>query len=233
MNLHQKVKRFLAIRFPRERNATRRIISFWEQGGADFDYYAKAEAADWLAVFWKPQSPFHPLFQQLNLDQTLEIACGAGRHSAQVMERIQQLYLLDSSAAALEKAKDRFAGSPHVTCIHNPGGLGIPADVIPNASLTAVFSYDAMVHFEPEAVESYLRDSFRVLQPGGRALFHHSAYDRNPGGRFTDNPGWRNYMTPELFLAMAARHGFEVLHSEVVAFACPGSDGVTLLQKPA
>ncbi|MCW3073388.1 MAG: hypothetical protein JWP69_457 [Flaviaesturariibacter sp.] len=232
MNFLQKIKRYIAIRFPAQKNATKRIVSFWEKGGADFEYYKEADQAHWLQVFWDSDTLFYKLFQELDTEAVLEIASGTGRHAGQVIDKIDKLYLLDSSAEATRLAQQRFSSYKHIIYIHNPGGIGIPANVIPPASLTAVFSYDAMVHFEKEAVESYIRDSYQVLKNGCYALFHHSNYSKNPGGHFSDNPGWRNYMTQELFLSIAKGHGFEVLHSEVITFSCPGSDCLTLLRKP-
>jgi SAM-dependent methyltransferase len=232
MNLIKRLKRFIAIRFPMHTNETQRIISFWEKGGADWDYYQSAEDQKWLKVFWNPQTIFYPLFQKLNLESVLEIACGTGRHSAQVIDSIKELYLLDSSAEALKLAKERFSGHPRVSYIHNKSGYGIPAGIINDETLTAVFSYDAMVHFEKDSVHSYVIDSFRVLKPGGYALLHHSNYGKNPGGKFTDNPGWRNYMTQELFCTYAREAGFDVAHSEVFSFSAENSDCITLLKKP-
>lgn len=233
MNLYQKIKRYWAIRFPMQQNATKRIISFWEKGGADFEYYNSAESEEWMEVFWKKDSIFYPLFQQLNTEHLLEIACGTGRHSSKIIEHVKTLYLLETSKEALKLAQQRFNDyAPKVHYIHSPDGLGIPKGNIAEASLTAVFSYDAMVHFEKEAVEAYIKDSFRVLKQGGLALLHHSNYDKNPNGKFTDNPGWRNYMTQDLFVALSQKYGFDVLHSEIFSFSCPGSDAITLLQKP-
>ena len=172
------------------------------------------------------------MFNQLDLAHTLEIACGTGRHSAQVADRIKELYLLDSSAGALQEARERFKEKEDVIYIINSSGIGIPHDIIPRDHLTAVFSYDAMVHFEKEAVESYVRDSFPLLQPGGYALFHHSNFSSNPGGKFTDNPGWRNYMTQDLFKGYATTAGYEIVGSTVFEFSAPDSDCVTLLRKP-
>lgn len=195
MNIIKKVKQFLAIRFSLQRDATKRIISFWEKGGADFDYYQNAEQEHWMKVFWGEDSLFVPLFQKLSLDYTLEIACGTGRHSSTFIDKVKRLYLLDSSQEAINIAKERFSNYNNVHYIYNKSGFGISDDIIKNESLTAVFSYDAMVHFEKESIKSYLADSYRVLKPGGYGLFHHSNYDKNPNGKFTDNPGWRNYMT--------------------------------------
>jgi len=88
-----------------------------------------------------------------------------------------------------------------------------------------------MVHFEKETVESYIIDAYRVLKPGGQILIHYSNYDRNPSGVFTDNPGWRNYMSREVFMGFVARTGFDVIASEVIDFSAPASDALTLLRK--
>ncbi|WP_181305877.1 class I SAM-dependent methyltransferase [Rufibacter sp. XAAS-G3-1] len=232
MRLIKKVKKYMAIHFPTEKNATKRVISFWEKGGPDFEYYASADQEDWIKVFWEENTVFCKLFQTLDLKYTLEIACGTGRHSAQVSDKIEKLYLLDTSKAALDLAEQRFGNQKDVEYIHHQSGLGIPVDRIKDNALTAVFSYDAMVHFEKEAVESYLADSYRVLKPGAYALFHHSNYDKNPGGKFSDNPGWRNYMTKSLFCSLSEKYGFQVVHSEVFSFSTTDSDCVTLLKKP-
>lgn len=231
MNILQRIKRYLSINFPFFRNPTKRIISFWEKGGPDFEYFEKAEQEGWVKVFWNEESRFYQLFQYLDLDTTLEIASGTGRHSAKVLNKMKKLYLLDSSLGALDKAKERFAANTNITYIHNKEGIGIPG-IVPDGSLSSVFSYDAMVHFEKETVFSYVNDSFTKLKAGGYALFHHSNYSKNPNGKFTDNPGWRNYMTQELFLNNARQNGFEVIQSEVISFSCEDSDCITLLRKP-
>ncbi len=230
MNLLQRLKKYIAINFSLHKNQTKRIISFWEKGGADFEYFEKADQAEWLKVFWGEDSKFISLFKRLNLKTTLEIACGAARHSAKVIDQIEHLYLLDSSKGALDIARKNLSKYPDITYIHNAGGLGIPATVL-NNSLTAVFSYDAMVHFEKEAVFSYIKDSYRVLSAGGAALFHHSNYQKNPDRVFTNNPGWRNFMSQELFTSYATECGFEVIHSEVISFSAEDSDCITLLRK--
>lgn len=230
----KKIKRYAIINFSGTKDQTQRIISFWEKDGVDFEYFNKADNSAWVDAFWNQDSLFLKMFKKLDLTRILEIACGTARHSAMVIDRIDKLYLLDSSEGALEKAKERFSGRDNVVYVHNKSGLGIPQERISDGSLTAVFSYDAMVHFEKEAVASYVKDSFRVLSPGGYALFHHSIYDKNPNGTFTDNPCWRNYMTKELFTSYALEAGFEVVQSEIILFSSTENleDGITLLRKP-
>jgi hypothetical protein len=40
----------------------KRVISFWERGGIDFDYYKKAEDDVWINPFWVNDSAFNKLF---------------------------------------------------------------------------------------------------------------------------------------------------------------------------
>jgi ubiquinone/menaquinone biosynthesis C-methylase UbiE len=232
MNLFRRIQRFFLVRFPREKDPTKRIISFWQKGGADFEYFASAEKKEWMDLFWKEGTIFFRLFRQLNPDHLLEIASGTGRHSFMIADKIKHLYLLDSSAGALEKARQKFSGYHNITFLHHKDGLGIPVHFLADETLTAVFSYDAMVHFEKECVLRYVKDSYRVLKPGGRALFHYSNYDKDPEGGFTGNKGWRNYMSQEIFTTAATSYGFRVLHSEIVSFSFKDSDCVTLLEKP-
>lgn len=231
-NLLKKVRNSIAIRFAGSKNPVKRIVSFWEKDGPDFEYFEKADSKEWLDVYWNPGSRFYKLMNRLDLEIVLEIACGTGRHSAIIDKQIGYLYLLDSSAGALEHARNRFSHRKKVSYIHSADGNGIPVNSIPSNSLTAVFSYDAMVHFQPETVQVYLRDSFACLKNGGFALIHHSNYDKNPGGQFTDNPGWRNYMNKELFANYANQAGFELIQSESFDFSTENSDCVTLLRKP-
>ena len=97
-----------------------------------------------------------------------------------------------------------------------------------------MFSYDAMVHFEYTAVLGYVAEAYRVLAPGGKALMHHSNYDRNPGGFYRDNPHWRNFMTKALFGHAALRAGFTVLEQEVTHWnRDEGIDCISLVEKTA
>ena len=54
-----------------------------------------------------------------------------------------------------------------------------------------------MVHFESDVIRSYLRDTMRVLEPGGRGFFHHSNY--TGGEDWRTNPSSRNFMSQAFF----------------------------------
>ncbi|MBL7709990.1 MAG: class I SAM-dependent methyltransferase [Chitinophagaceae bacterium] len=215
-----------------DRNAeTEKIINLWVEGGSDFAYYEKADSADWVNGFWNEDSLFARNFSQLNTEFTLEIACGAGRHSERFIDNTKHIWLLDTSEAGLALAEKRLSPRSNFTTVHHPSGYGIP-DIIQPESLTAVFSYDAMVHFEYDCVIAYVNDSYKALKPGGMALFHHSNYDKNPGGTIDQNPSWRNFMSQSFFKHIAKRAGFNVIGSYVFPWVNTEiTDCLTLLKK--
>jgi ubiquinone/menaquinone biosynthesis C-methylase UbiE len=208
------------------------IIDLWKtRESPDYAYFASAEDDSWTKHFWSDESTFRERFDRLDLTNVLELACGTGRHTAQFVERAGTAYLADTSVDALDEAKQRFANANNVVVLPPGDGMHIPLDA--DGSLTAIFSYDAMVHFELECIASYVAESARLLAPGGMALLHHSAYEENPGGTIADNPGWRNFMPQVLFNHFALRNGFEIVDQFTVDWSAPGSDCLSLLRKPA
>lgn len=195
-------------------------------------YYDRAEEDDWLRGFWDPdnhQFPFRRLFSTLNLRTTLELAVGHGRHASQVVSSVPALILMDVVEENITFCKQRFVGYENVACVRNNGFNFQP---IPDKALTAIYCYDAMVHFEYDVVISYIRDAARVLESDGRALFHHSNLSAFPGRDHRENPGGRNFMSQPLFLHAARRAGLEVIESIPVDWSAPHIDCLTLLRKP-
>ena len=88
-----------------------------------------------------------------------------------------------------------------------------------------------MVHFELLTIASYLGELARVLKPGGRALLHHSNYSKNPTGLFTDNPGWRNFMSVDIMKYLVQRAGLSLISIDEIDWAEPSSDALTFLEK--
>jgi ubiquinone/menaquinone biosynthesis C-methylase UbiE len=134
--------------------------------------------------------------------------------------------LVDPNAQAIEECRRRFAGRENVSFLVNSGSdlSGIPA-----ASATAVFSYDAMVHFEPSDVIFYIGEISRVLAPGGRALLHYSNAENNFGS-YMDDPDWRNFFSEKMMRAFAFRAKLKVIESTTFPWGNT-SDALTLLER--
>src|SRR5690606_23099253 len=100
-------------------------------------------------------------------------------------------------------------------------------------SVSLLYCFDAMVHFDSDVVRSYLREFRRILQPGGRAFCHHSNYAGSPSGDFRVSPAARNFMTKELFEHYAHKEGLRVVRARVIKWNLPDHDCLTLLDRPA
>lgn len=206
------------------------IINLWKtKESADFIYYTKGETEDWLKPFWASDSIFLNLFSRLDTTRCAEIASGFGRHSAQIVTLCQELYLVDTSVDAVAYAQNRFKSHPHVKVILSQDGTSMPG--IPNEHLTSIFSYDAMVHFEPLTIVCYLAEINRTLKRGGMALLHHSNYSGNPMGKISTVIGARNYMSQDLFAHFCSRNGLRIVDQHLLDWSFPKSDALTLVQK--
>jgi SAM-dependent methyltransferase len=212
---------------------TQKIAEDWKAN----PYYDRAEQEDWMDLFWGQDSHFRRLFEKLDTTVAVDLACGHGRHSARLLSiktgrhRPKKLYLLDVNQENVEYCKARFAGNPGVQAFRNNGYDFAP---LGDSAVSAIVCYDAMVHFEYDAVLSYIRDAFRILAPSGRALFHHSNLDSTPGGDYKQNPHWRNFMSKNLFAHAANRAGFKVLEQVTLNWDSTRKlDCLSFLEKPS
>ncbi|MCW2272991.1 methyltransferase domain-containing protein [Rhodoblastus acidophilus] len=196
----------------------------------DEDYYRHAE--EWVNTCWDLESrfPFREMFNRLDSSVIVELACGRGRHSWQMRDWPNQKILVDLVPDNIAFCRKRFAGLTNFQFIVNNG---IDLREIADGAVTAVFCYDAMVHFDHEIVYAYLREFKRILRPGGMALLHHSNYPHNPGGDYKGNPHWRCFMPAGLFRDYAIKTGLEVVEQRCFAWGDVADiDCLSLVAKP-
>src|ERR1700733_8772449 len=195
-------------------------------------YYGCAESSEWLGEFWRESGTFKPLFDQLNLTSVVELACGHGRHSAQVVDRVGSLTLVDINRSNIEFCIDRFSAYRNIRFVINNGTDLIDLD---DGQYTSLFCYDSMVHFEAFDTISYVMEISRILVSGGRALLHYSVNESNPEESFDSDPAWRNFFSEPLMRHAASRANFGVLERKIfdwpVGSANSKTDGLILLEK--
>ena len=190
-------------------------------------YYENAER--WTHIFWDCSTSFRRLFDHLDLSVTLELACGHGRHSEKIAPQCGRLVLMDIHQDNVDFCRSRLNCFPHVEYHVNNGFNFQP---LADQSLTSLFCYDAMVHFSPDIVRSYLLDTARVLKPKGRALFHHSNYPAPENVSYGKNPHARNHMTQALFTRLAHEAHLTILDSIVIPWSNePDLDCITLVER--
>jgi ubiquinone/menaquinone biosynthesis C-methylase UbiE len=199
-------------------------------------YYEDAEK--WTSIFWGKGSDFRAYFNRLTLTHCAELACGYGRHAMELMSslgnNVTKLYCLDVVENNITKSCQRLSQFPQVECFLVSGKDFHP---IGDSSLTAIYCYDAMVHFSSDIIESYLLDTYRVLSPGGQALYHHSNFDEPRTGTsdwpYGRNPHARNHMTFELFSSLVMQARLEIVESTARQWGGhPGLDRISLIRKP-
>lgn len=195
---------------------------------ADSPYYEIAE--NQTSIFWNKNSLFRQLFNRMDHSVVLELACGWGRHTEQCLAICTEMIVMDVFEANLERTKSRF--STHPNNLRAVLGDGFTFRPIENLCVSAIFCYDAMVHFSPDIVSSYLKDSHRVLQKDGMALLHHSNYEAKINQHYGRNPHARNHMPFKLFKKYCEEANLEILASKSIQWGdVENLDRISLLQK--
>ena len=194
----------------------------WKKSG----YYDSAERGmdqRWASLIW-------PNIRDCSFDVVVDLAAGHGRNSRKLLEHAKQLYIVDVNEENVEFCRSRFADRKNVTIFRNNGYSLQP---IPDKSVSLVYCFDAMVHFDSDVVRNYLDEILRVLRPGGHAFLHHSNMSTNPTGSYRDRPGWRNFMTRDLMAHWAAKAGLTVQHQQEVDWepAAGVFDCITVLRR--
>lgn len=100
--------------------------------------------------------------------RALDFGCGVGRLTQALAEHFEEAVGVDIARSMVEQARqlDRHGG--RVTYLVNA-----TADlaILDDASFDFVYSNKVLQHIPPRAVEAYVREFFRVLRPGGVAVF--------------------------------------------------------------
>lgn len=206
------------------KNSIETVASPWK----DSPYHDNAEK--WTNIFWNEDSVFRQLFEKLDLEYTVELSVGHGRHADIVARRARTLVVVDIFEDHLDFCRKRL--NKYNNIIYRKC-QGAAFDRIDDNSVSSIYCYDAMVHFSPDIVESYLKDSYRILKTGGKALFHHSNYTPEIEQNYGLNPHARNHMTKQIFSELCNKANLNVLESIIIDWGGVNNlDCISLIEKP-
>ncbi len=192
------------------------------------DYFESCEEEGAINRFWAEDSAFYKLFKQLDLSNVVELACGRGRHVPRYIDQTKKVILVDILEKNIEFCKGRFGNYENITYYVNNG---YNLEKIPTETVSSLFTYDAMVHFEMMDIYEYLKDIYRILKKDGKVLIHHSNYDEDYSASFENAPNGRSFMSKQLFAYLAYRVGFTVKEQIVIDWGVKDLDCITLLEK--
>jgi ubiquinone/menaquinone biosynthesis C-methylase UbiE len=191
-------------------------------------YFEQAEKV--IDFLWKLY--IWDAIQDSDFTSTLDFAAGHGRNSKHLLPLADRLTIVDINPECIAACQQRFGQDARVTYIVNDG---VSLNGVEDDSISLLYSFDSMVHFDSDVIRAYLPEFFRVLKPGGRAFIHHSNYTENPTGDFRNNPHWRNYMSKSLFAHYASRAGFNVARQQIIDWGLQLDDwwNITEIQYPS
>ena len=139
----------------------------WERQGHEWSPGGTAAGGE---VFWW-RGLFPRIYRHLPAVRLLEIGPGFGRWSSHLIRHADQVFLVDVTERCVEHCRRRFGGRGNVHVFRNDG---VSLDMIDDASVDFVFSFDSLVHADAVVVRDYLRQLARKLRPGGTGFIHHS-----------------------------------------------------------
>lgn len=197
-------------------------------------YYAHAEPE----MEWQWDLLIAPYIGDADLSAVLELAPGHGRNSAKLLQQgAQALHLVDVNQTCIDACRARFGGR-NGDCqlfFHVTGGDTLP--FIEDKSISFVYSFDSMVHFDKTIVRAYLAEFARVMWPGGTGFLHHSNLGAfQPNSDWAKNHGNRSDMSAALFRKYCDEVGLEVtrqvMHGVAEGRGMDDLDCVSLIRKP-
>ncbi len=165
----------------------------------------------------------------------LEIAPGYGRWTQYLKDLGERLIVVDMTEQCIERCRTRFSEAPNIEYHVNDGRS---LEMVEDHSIDFVFSFDSLVHAEPDVLDAYLRQLARKLKPGGAGFFHHSNFGsyrlmnsltkRVPNrlraplvrrGALVDVYAWRDAeMTATTFAAQCKRAGMSIVSQELISW---------------
>jgi SAM-dependent methyltransferase len=195
---------------------------FWDAAAADDPMWhiATGAAADPVSFFASGRSETDAFLAHCGIrpdsgQTVLEIGCGIGRMTARLADLYGEVIGLDLSETMLERARTVLRDAPNVRLVH---GSGRDLAGIADASVDVVFSYIVLQHIPtPDGQLAYLRETRRVLRPGGvaglqirsnsplaRGLDWAGHLRHRSRGRRTLDRSWRGSRVPRAALLAAA-----------------------------
>ena len=99
---------------------------------------------------------------------TLDFGSGMGLIAREIAPCVKELHCCDISSTFLQKAQENCSGLSNVSYhLIDPGELKFP-----DGSFDSIYSVAVFIHFSLMEVYHHFREFYRILKPGGKALFN-------------------------------------------------------------
>ena len=199
----------------------------WSEG----PYYQDAEKG--MEAQWR--DIIYPIIKQSDFTRVLELAPGHGRNTEKLRQYASEIHLVDINPPCIEACRKRFAGRSESPRLHFHINDGAKLPMIASDSISFIYYWDAMVHFDPVIIREYIGEFFRVLKPGGTGFCHHSnfgALTSDAESNWMKNPAWRSTMSGRLFREYCVDAGLVVESQTIMDWGVPKLDCISTFRKP-
>jgi ubiquinone/menaquinone biosynthesis C-methylase UbiE len=144
----------------------------WDDYAKVWNQIAKPATARHLGDEWGSSTESQKLFDEFLRPRltpqsvVLEVGPGGGKYTMMAAPLVARVVAVDVALEMLRLTCKRAAaaGQPRVHCM-KIGGLDL--GMLRDASVDVAFSFDVLVHLDPEDSYAYLQEFRRVLRPGG------------------------------------------------------------------
>lgn len=198
------------------------------------DYYFHSAESSMKAQWAEIIEPRLRRIPGLDMRIVLELAPGYGRNSEMLLPLIhEELHLVDANRLCIERCQARFADYAGPVRLYFHVNDGTSLSTIASASVTFVYTFDSMVHFDESLTSAYIHEFARVLLPGGTAFVHHSNAGQSTRRFWLLNRARRGAVALDQVAAASRAAGLEVLSQEPLPFGNSADlDGITVLRRP-
>ncbi len=197
-------------------------------------YYADAEP--YMDRQW--DKIIYPLIRGHDFSTVLELAPGHGRNTEKLRHLAKAIHLVDVNATCIEACRTRFGiekdGCEFFYYVNDGNFLS----AIKSASISFIYSFDSMVHFDKLVVKDYLGEFKRVMLPNAVGFVHHSNYGAiRPNSDWATNYGTRSDMSAKLFSGYCEEIGLRVVSQRLLGLqdwiGMEGLDCISIFRKPS
>ena len=198
----------------------------------DWDnYYNDAENASRVQIEKYIQPLLEKYKSEFEFSRVVDFACGKGRISEYFVGFSDLLYCIDINNKSIDFCKNRFSDKDNVICkLSTKNGFDVKSE-----SISFLFSWDAMVHFDYRSIDIALSEFYRVLKKGGYVLIHHSNLAENKkinaSDNWIENPHCRSNVGFGDINRLSKNHGFSIIEQFSIDWDISELDGITLIQK--
>lgn len=197
-------------------------------------YYASAEPE----MDWQWERLIHPVIKDFDFTTVLELAPGHGRNTNKLRELAKEIILVDVNETCIDACRTRFGNEKEGCKFRYAVNDGSLLPMVSSGSVTTVYSFDSMVHFDKTIVRDYLSEFKRILAPGGKGFLHHSNYGATaPNSDWAKNLGNRSDMSADLFRTYAEEVGLlvirQIIHGRAEGRGIDDLDCVSVIQQPS